>query len=122
MNLTHPNSTFSCHVSTVTAAAVPNAPAARMRPAASFSSHGSPRRRFVPLRSVVHQLLEEQVVELNAEVERNMLGTEDPPTLFGPWGPAHLKSKLHEGCQHRIFSEDQVRTSSYLPTTGRRYI
>ena len=38
-----------------------------------------------------------------------MLETEDPPSLFGPWGPGLPKSRLHEGCQHRLFSEDQVR-------------
>ena len=37
-----------------------------------------------------------------------MLGMEDPPSLFGPWGPANLKSDLHQGCQHKLFSEDQV--------------
>ena len=45
---------------------------------------------------------------------RDMLKTEDPPSLFGPWGPGHPKSRLHEGCQHRLFSEDQVRKRSCL--------
>ena len=37
-----------------------------------------------------------------------MLKAEDPPSLFGPWA-GNSKVRLHEGCQHRLFSEDQVR-------------